>query len=81
MAFANPSYHFSRVVTPSDTVNFAEGVCDAIHVGVGGTITVVFQDLSTAQFTATTGQIIPVRAIRVNNTNTAATTMVAMYER
>lgn len=84
-------YNRAIAITKSDTINL-DGTtysanptggykpipCDAIWVGTGGTMTVVFEDGSTAAFTAATG-IVPVKAIRVNSTGTAAALMLALY--
>jgi hypothetical protein len=80
-------------ITKSDTINFdgstysanpAGGAkpepCAAIFVGGGGIVVAVAENGSTCQFTAVAGQILPIRAIRVNSTTTAATLMVALYD-
>jgi hypothetical protein len=85
-------YNRAFAITKSDTVNL-DGTtysanptgggkpipCEAIFVGTGGTMTVVFEDGSTAAFTVATGGLLPVKAIRVNSTGTAAALMVALY--
>lgn len=81
----NPQYTKAVAITKSDTVNFLEqGTSDrlatAIYVGGGGVVAVVFQDDSVVQFTCIAGQILPVKAKRVNSTNTTATLMVALYD-
>ncbi len=84
----NQSYSYAIAISKSDTVNFDASVstsgggvkpCDAIYVGGTGIVVVVFQDGSTCNFTAAVGEILPVRAIRVNSTTTSATLMVALY--
>lgn len=77
---ANPQYNKGVAITKSDTDNFADGLCDAIYVGGAGVVVVVFQDGSTASFTCIAGQVLPVRAKRVNSTNTTATLMIALYQ-
>jgi len=69
------------VVVPSDTVVFARGVCNGIYVGgAGGTVTVLTEIGSTVTFTAPViGQVIPIRAARVNATGTASTLLLALY--
>jgi hypothetical protein len=79
------TYTKAVAITPSDTVDFGAGtspeevLCRAIYVGGAGVVAVVFQDGSVVNFTCIAGQILPVRAKRVNNTNTTATLMVALY--
>lgn len=89
---ANALYDKAVAIVKSDTVNF-DGTtttagtqpsgppiaCDAIFVGGAGVVVAVFQDGSTASFTCIAGQLLPVRAIRVNSTNTTASVMVALY--
>lgn len=88
MAIANAEYNRWILITKSDTVNFdlsvsttGSGVkpCDAIFVGGAGIVEAVSQDGKTAQFTCVAGQIVPIRAIRVNSANTTATLMNALY--
>ena len=76
-------------ITKSDTVNF-DGTtysstplappkpCEAIWVGTGGIVAVVKQDGQVVNMTAPSG-LLPVRAIRVNSTNTTAALMQALY--
>jgi len=77
-------------VVPSDTVPFVVAMsstgetvlpCDAIWCGTAGTITAVMQNGAAVQFTVVAGTILPIAAIRVNLTGTAATLMVALYQR
>jgi len=74
-----PVYNIAAAITKSDTVNL-ERLTDAIFVGGAGIVVVVFQDGSTANFTCVAGQILPVRAKRVNSTTTTATLMVALNQ-
>ena len=67
-------------ITKSDTVNFVLGVCDAIYCGTAGTVTVVFPNDEIAVFTSVAGTILPVKAKRVNLTDSAATLLVALYK-
>jgi hypothetical protein len=81
----NPGYRKAVAITKSDTVNFLnEGTSDnltsAIWVGGAGVVVAVFQDDSTASFTCLAGALLPVKAKRVNFTNTTATLMVALYD-
>jgi hypothetical protein len=73
-------YNTSEPITKSDTVNFVRVPSDAIYVGGAGTVTVVWMNDRTEQFTCVAGQILPVRVKRVNSTGTAATLMVALYQ-
>lgn len=79
----NPVYTRAIAITKSDTVNFTVAgsavVCDAIYVGGAGVVVVVFEDGEIASFTCIAGQILPVRAKRVNSTNTTATLLLALY--
>lgn len=78
------SYNVSRLITKSDTVNFPtnvnDGFCDAIYVGGAGIVVAVMEDGSAQQFTAVAGEILPIRAKRVNSTTTTATLMQALYQ-
>lgn len=77
--FGNLNYRAAVVVVPSDSVNFARGVCQAIYVGVSGNIVVVLEDGSVATLLSVPIGLLPVRAARVNATSTTATNMVALY--
>ena len=83
-ALIEVGYNRSTDITPSNTVNLPiyiqnQRLTDAIYAGGAGTITVVYEDGSTQQFTAIVGTILQVRAKRVNLTGTAATPLVALY--
>lgn len=80
---------FSRAIaiTKSDTANFdgstttaKAALCDSIYVGGAGIVVAVLQDDSTVNFTCVAGQVLPIRAKRVNSTTTSATLMVALYQ-
>lgn len=82
-------YNKGHAITKSDTVNF-DGVtysatgqksipCDAIYVGGAGVVVVVWENGSINAFTCVAGQTLPVKAIRVNSTDTTATLMIALY--
>ncbi len=71
-------YNVWQTVTPSDTVDF-DRMTDAIRSGSNGVIVIVAQDGSKAAFHAVTGDIIPVKARRVDATNTTANNIVALY--
>lgn len=83
-ALAEVVYNKSTDITKSDTVNLPmfvqnKWLTDAIYVGGAGTITVVYQDDTTQQFTVAAASFLQVPAKRVNSTGTAATAMVALY--
>lgn len=83
-------YTRAVAINKSDTVNY-DGTtysasaatkaipADAIYVGGTGIVVAVFEDGSTANFTAAVGEILPLKTIRVNSTTTTATLMVALY--
>lgn len=82
--YTNPSYNTGMAITPSDTDNIVcpAGlvVTDAIYVGTGGDVVVVQQDDDTYTLVAAiSGTILPVRAKRVNQTNTTASDLVALF--
>ncbi len=69
----------AEVVTKSDTTEFST-VTRAVFVGGAGNISFLMADGTTCVFTGiTAGTILPVRARRINSTNTTATNMVAMW--
>ena len=74
------SFNRYASITKSDTVDFPDGVCDAIYVGTAGVVVVVREDGTAVPFTAVAGGILPVKARRVNNTDTVPTLMVALYQ-
>jgi hypothetical protein len=69
-------------ISKSDTVNITgpRQLTQAIYVGGAGVVVAVFQDGSTASFTAVAGEILPLAVKRVNSTNTTATLMLALYQ-
>lgn len=72
-------YNRFYAVTPSDTVNFPWGPCDAIAVGVNGKVQAVAQDGTVTEFDLVKGEVIPIKLIRVNATDTSANNIVALY--
>ena len=78
-------------ITKSDTVNF-DGTtysatpntlpipCEAIYVGGAGIVVAVMSNGKTGAFTCVAGEILPLRAIRVNSAVTTATLMLALYQ-
>ena len=75
-----PAGHY-EAITKHDSTNFTSGECEGIWVGGAGVVIVVRPDGTAVAFTAAAGSIIPVRAIRVNSTDTTATLMVALFTR
>lgn len=66
-------------VTPHDSTNLAVG-CRGLYVGVGGNMSVVAADGTSATFlNVASGQLLPVQAKRVNSTSTTATNIIALY--
>lgn len=80
LQMSNSFYSKYETITPSDGTDFASGMCHAIYVGGAGVLAVVQQDGTVVNFTAVAGEILPVRAKRVNTTNTTATLMNALYQ-
>lgn len=72
-------YNRAEAVTKSDTVNFQNGLCEALQVGGAGIVAAVFQDDSVVNITAAAGNILPIKIKRVNSTNTTATVMTALF--
>jgi hypothetical protein len=73
-------YRIAKDISKSDTVNFPDGPCNAIYVGGAGIVVAIMADGNNAvSFTCVAGQILPIRAKRVNSTTTTATLMVALY--
>ena len=69
----------AATITKSDSVNFTK-TCRGIYCGVGGDIAVVTLDGSVVTFVGVLGgTILPIRATRVNSTNTTASSMVALW--
>lgn len=72
-------YNRALAISKSDTVNFPNGLCDAIYVGGAGIVVAIMEDDTAVNFTAVAGEILPIAAKRVNATTTTATLMVALY--
>lgn len=84
------NYNRGVAITKSDTVNFDGSTysataatkaipAEAIWVGGTGVVVVVFEDGTTQSFTCTAGELLTVKAIRVNSGSTTATSMLALY--
>lgn len=65
-------YNMVRAITPSDTVNFTDGPPDAIYVGFTGDVVCIVNGLVETFAGVPAGSLLPVRATRVNSTNTTA---------
>lgn len=69
----------STTGTFQTTTNTKPIPCEAILVGAAGNVVVVMENGLTSTMGAAAGEVLPVRAIRVNSTNTTATGCVALY--
>jgi len=74
---AGDFYNMAEAITPSDTVNLRRP-SDAVYVGGAGNLVVILQDGTAITFAVVAGEILPVRAYRINATNTTATGLVAL---
>lgn len=69
----------AEAVTPSDSVDLST-VSRAIYVGGAGNVAAAMLDGTVVTFSSVpAGTILPIRVKRINNTNTSATLMVAIY--
>jgi hypothetical protein len=68
-----------RAVTPNNDADLTDGVCKALLIGVGGTISLIAADDTDAVTLTVEAGILPVRAKRVRATGTTATSIVALY--
>jgi len=84
------TFNRAESISKSDTVNFDGSTYSAtaavkatpaygIYAGGAGVVVAVFEDGTTASFTVTAGQLLPLKCIRVNSTSTTATLMIALY--
>jgi len=71
----------ARAVVPSDSSNLPDGPCRAIWVGVSGDVEVILAgDSSAIVFgSVPANTIIPLACRRILDTNTTATTILALY--
>ena len=70
----------ARAITPSDTVNFADGVCRALYITASGNLSVLLaNDAAPIVYPVVATEIMPVNAIRVYATGTTTATCVAWY--
>ncbi len=80
----NPFYNIAKAITKSDTVSIIQpstkSATDALYVGGAGDIVAVMPNSEVITFKgALAGTIIPIAVTRVNNTNSTATDLVALY--
>lgn len=68
-----------RAVTPADDTDLSLGVCKALLIGGGGTISLIAADDTAAVTLTVEAGVLPVRAKRVRATGTTATDIVALY--
>lgn len=73
------AYTVAAAITPSDSVNFALGQCDGIYVGGAGNVVAVVGGVAVTFTAPVVGQVLKVKATRVNSTSTTATALVALY--
>lgn len=74
----SPAFH-AYAVTPHDSTDFAQAF-RALYVGVTGNVVIITVGGETVTFTAVpAGMILPVAGVRVNSTNTTATSIVGLY--
>jgi hypothetical protein len=87
----NDFYTGATPITKSDTVNYDGSTysasaatkaipADAIYCGGAGVVVAVFENGFPRSFTVVAGEILPIKTIRVNDTNTTATLMIALYQ-
>lgn len=70
----------SVTVTPSDTVDFTTGRCVGLYIGGAGNVSLVEPSGATVVFTGLlAGTIYPFACTRVNDTDTTATLIRALY--
>lgn len=79
MADFSPSRN-GVAVTPSDTQNLAGGACRALYIGTTGNVSAVFPDGTQVTFNSiAAGVVLPIQALRINNSGTTASNIVALY--
>lgn len=77
MADSDPAGNHASI-TPSDSVDFTHP-CRGIYIGVTGDIVAVVNGTAQTYKNAQQGTILPIEATRVNNTNTTATNLLALW--
>ena len=77
-----PAGHVEATTTGDTSTNNFSRECEGIYVGVTGNVAVVLPSGTAVTFVGVpAGAILPVRAIRVNTTNTSASSMLALATR
>lgn len=78
-SMTNPAGN-AEAITPSDTVDMTY-ICRGIYVGVAGNVVVIpaGSKIAVTFVGVPAGYVLPVCASRVNNTNTTATNLVALW--
>jgi hypothetical protein len=83
MSLLNQGFNRWEAITASDSLNIPTGTTDAIYVGTKGstgTVVAVTSNGDTCTFVGLlAGTIYPIRLVRVNNTGTDASNLVALY--
>ena len=83
MARSNASFTrqvaYTKAVTPSDTVDLADGVCYALMVGTDGDVSVEYANGLEDTLYLIAGIVHPIQVVRVNATGTTATDIKACY--
>jgi uncharacterized protein involved in response to NO len=83
MSLLNQGFNRWETITKSDTVAIPTGLTDAIYVGTKGatgTVVAVTPNGDTCTFVGLlAGTIYPLRVVRINNTTTDASDLVALY--
>lgn len=74
---AGDFYNMAEAITPSDSVNLRRPT-DAVYIGGAGNLVVVLQDGTAITFAVVAGEILPIRAYRINSASTTATALVAL---
>lgn len=66
-------------VTPSDSTNFANGICRSLYIGGAGVVVAIMNGTAVTFAAVPAGTNLRIQASRVNSTNTTATNIVALY--
>ena len=72
-------YDRAFAIATSDTDNLPQGLCEAIYVSGAGDVVAILPDGAVTFKAVPVGTILPINASRVNQTNTTATQLVALY--
>lgn len=69
------SHHFA--IVPSDTVDMP--VVTGVYVSIAGTVQLVDESGVSLQYTVVPGDVLPVKARRINATGTSSTGLIGFY--